>query len=469
MRNPMTRFWAVLDGIFLHQKMSLSSYELRKARVLTFLHLFIAVFVLASLVLSLTVAPTDNLSLLSGLVTVIVCLIVFKKWGNFPISGNLVAAGFPASLIPTIMETGGLHSDNLLWLLITPLIAILFGNKMSGLFWLVALEIFTAYLFRLEIAAPTSLDEHFRNFPPAYFWVSYSLLFFVVVFLMFLFKIGQDEIVKDLRKNQEILKERERLLTENNEKHRQISEQLRKSNSELEAFAYAASHDLKEPLRMIGMYTTLLQRRMGPSLTGENIEFMGYVTDGVSRMQRMLDDLLLYSRIGHGNDGEQACDLNDVLFLVQNNLQVRIAEGEATVNFGAMPKIMARQTETIQLFQNLIGNALKFRKKDIKPTIEVNWVLDRDMAVFGIRDNGIGIAPEFQEKVFAIFQRLHGKGDYEGSGIGLATCKKIVANLGGDIWLRSELGVGTTFFFSIPTARLIGQDGLPIVREEVVG
>lgn len=464
----MIRFWAVFDGLFLHERMAQSSYELRKARSLAFLHLFIVLFVGGSLVLSQLVAPTDDFTLLVGLICVIGCMIVFKKWGNFTISGNLVASCFPIALVPSIMDTGGLHSDNLLWLLLTPLIAILFGNKMSGLFWLMMLEFFTAYLFRVESNDPKLLHEYLGELPPAYFWISYSLLFFVVVSLMFMFKIGQDLIVQDLRLNQESLNERERLLTEKNKELSQISEQLRKSNSELETFAYAASHDLKEPLRMIGMYTTLLQRRLGTNLTEDNIEFMGYVTDGVSRMQRMLDDLLLYSRIGHGNDGEQVCNLNDVLFLVENNLKVRIAESEATIQFGDLPKIFARQTETIQLFQNLIGNAIKFRKKETKPLIEVNWVLDRDMAVFGIRDNGIGIAEEFQEKVFAIFQRLHGKGDYEGSGIGLATCQKIVENLGGEIWVRSELGVGTTFFFSIPTTRLIGKDGEPMVENSVI-
>ncbi len=454
----MGRFWAVFDGLFLHSKLQASSYELRKARILTCLHLFIESFLLISIVLSFTVAPTENAPLFMGLVFIAGCMYVFKKWGSLAISGNIVAAGFPISLVPTIMETGGLHSDNLLWLVLTPLIAILFSNKASGFVWLLALEVFTAYLFRRELVEPQSLSEHLRSLPPAYFWVSYSLLFFVVVSLMFIFRIGQDEIIRDLRANEEVLKERERLLTEKNEKLGEISEQLRKSNAELETFAYVASHDMKEPLRMIGMYTTLLQRRLGPSLSPEHAEFMGFVTSGVSRMQRMLDDLLLYSRIGHGDDGEQSVDLNDVVFLVKNNLKVRIEEAGADVIAGTLPKIRARQTEAIQLLQNLVGNAIKFRKKNLPPTVEVNWALDRDMAVFGVRDNGIGIAPEFQEKVFAIFQRLHGKGDYEGSGIGLATCKKIVASLGGDIWLRSEPGVGTTFFFSIPASRLVGDD-----------
>ena len=461
----MVRFWAVFDGLFLHKKFLNSSFELRKARVLAFLHIFISLFILASLGLSIFFAPTDNISLILGLICISGCMYFFKIWGNFSLSGNLVAAGFPISLIPSIIDTGGLHSDNLLWLLLTPLIAILFGNKLSGLIWLLALEGFTAYLFSLELSNPVFLSKQLSIYSPAYFWISYSLLFLVVVFLMFIFKIGQDEIIDDLYKNQLSLRERERLLTEKNEKLRYISDQLRKSNAELETFAYAASHDMKEPLRMIGMYTTLLQRRMGQNLTTENLEFMGYVTDGVSRMQRMLDDLLLYSRIGHGNDGEQICDLNDTMFLVENNLKVRIEECEATIQYSNLPKILIRHTEAIQLFQNLIGNAIKFRKKDVKPIIEVNWVVDREMAVFGIRDNGIGIAPEFQEKVFAIFQRLHGKAEYEGSGIGLATCKKIVANLGGEIWLRSELNVGTTFFFSMPIKRLIGKDGLPMSVE----
>jgi signal transduction histidine kinase len=454
----MIRFWAKFDYFFLKKEKMPSSYDLRKARLLTSVHIFIGLTCLMSLGFSFFVTPTPNLPSYIGLFCTAIYIYLFKKFGNFSLSGNLIAAGFPIALVSTILHTGGLHSDNLFWLLLAPMLAMLFGSRNSGFIWLVVLEFFTGYLYSLELKTSISLSVRLGEFPASYYWVSYSLLFMVIVSLVYIFRMGQDEIIRDLRENHQILENQKKVLNEKNTQLNELSAQLQKSNSELETFAYAASHDLKEPLRMIGMYTTLLQRRMGGNLSEENLEFMGYVTDGVNRMQRMLDDLLDYSRIGHGNDGEKAVDLNNTLLLVQNNLKVRIQETDATIENISMPVMWSRSTEMIQLFQNLIGNALKFRKKEIKPIVEVNWVIDRDMVVFGIRDNGIGIADEYLEKVFAIFQRLHNKSDYEGSGIGLATCKKIVENLGGTIWVRSKLDVGTTFLFSIPLDRMVGSE-----------
>jgi signal transduction histidine kinase len=454
----MIRFWVKFDNFFLKKEGISSSYDLRKARLLSMVHIFIAFTCIISLFFSFFVTPTPNLPAYVGLFCTAIYIYLFKKYGNFSLSGNLIAAGFPIALVSTVIETGGLHSDNLFWLLLAPMLAMLFGSRNSGFIWLIFLEFFTGYLYDLEFKNPIPLSIRLMSFPASYYWVSYSLLFMVIVSLVYIFRMGQDEIIRDLRENHQVLENQKKILNENNDKLKELSGQLQKSNSELETFAYAASHDLKEPLRMIGMYTTLLQRRMGGNLSEENLEFMGYVTDGVNRMQRMLDDLLEYSRIGHSNDGEKAVDLNKTLFLVQNNLKVRIQETEATIENITMPIMMSRSTEMIQLFQNLIGNALKFRKKDLKPVVEVNWVIDREMVVFGIRDNGIGIAEEYLEKVFAIFQRLHNKSDYEGSGIGLATCKKIVENLGGTIWVRSKLDVGTTFLFSIPLERMIGSE-----------
>ena len=222
------------------------------------------------------------------------------------------------------------------------------------------------------------------------------------------------------------------------------------TNGELENFASAASHDLKEPLRMIGMYTGLSKKRMLTLQDKPTVEYMGYVTDGVDRMQRLLDDLLQYSRTGKKQEDNKEIDLNAVLFVVISNLVATMKDTHATIVINELPTIEGSTTEMIQLFQNLIANSIKFRKADVIPEIKITATDEGDNYLISLDDNGIGIKKEFHDRVFAIFERLHSRSEFEGSGIGLATCKKIVAGAGGKIWLDSTEGVGTTFYFTFP-------------------
>lgn len=233
------------------------------------------------------------------------------------------------------------------------------------------------------------------------------------------------------------------------EKLKQTLAELERSNKELEQFAYVASHDLQEPLRMVSSYTQLLARRYKDKLDEDANDFITYAVDGATRMQTLINDLLTYSRIGTPVRPFKPTDCERVLQNVLNNLKVAIEENGASVTHEPLPTIMADSFQLIQLFQNLIMNAIKFRSK-APPRVHISAERGANEWIFSVRDNGIGIDPQYKERIFMIFQRLHGKGEYSGTGIGLAICKKIVEYHFGKIWVESESGKGAIFYFTFP-------------------
>jgi PAS domain S-box-containing protein len=232
----------------------------------------------------------------------------------------------------------------------------------------------------------------------------------------------------------------------------QRMEELARSNSDLEQFAYMVSHDLSEPLRMVGSYTQLLARRYAQRLDDEGREFMGFIVDGAHRMKRLIDDLLTYSRAGRADAMMEEVSLDSPVDEALLNMSRAIDEAGAVVERRPLPRVVCRRVAMVQLFQNLIGNALKFHR-DGKPVIRIDVQDDGDSWRFAVTDNGIGIAPEHFERIFVVFHRLHARERYEGTGIGLAIAKKIVERHGGRIWVESQVGQGTTFFFTLPKPR----------------
>lgn len=229
---------------------------------------------------------------------------------------------------------------------------------------------------------------------------------------------------------------------------KRMEEDLRRSNAELEQFAYVTSHDLQEPLRMISSYAQLLAPRYRERLDEDADEFIGYVVDGAERMQRLINDLLTYSRVGMREKDFAPTDLSAVLEAARTNLRIAIEESGAQITSGPLPAVWGDRSQLVQLFQNLIGNAIKFRGEEA-PQIRVGATRRDRRWVISVRDNGIGIEPAGIER---IFQRLHGRGEYPGTGIGLALCKRIVERHGGEIWVESVSGEGSTFYFTMSIA-----------------
>ncbi len=233
---------------------------------------------------------------------------------------------------------------------------------------------------------------------------------------------------------------------------------LARSNSELEQFAYVASHDLQEPLRKVASFCQLLERRYGDLLDERGKQYVAFAVDGAERMQVLINDLLAFSRVGRVYDSESEVDLNAVCDSAEQNLAHRIDAADAVIERDKLPTVVGDPTLLSMLWQNLIGNALKFSDPQRQPRVEITCELDGDDWQFAVKDNGIGIDPQFADKIFIIFQRLHSRGDaYGGTGIGLAMCRKIVEHHRGTIWLDPEhTGPGATFRFTLPAQKSEG-------------
>ncbi len=394
--------------------------------------------------------PHENPPLKIAVVVGVALVYVFRRFGSFNLSGNLLSFCAFLVLFDSVLSTGGLYSDNLLWMMGVPLLSLLFATPRFGMIWLVVLLGFTTHLYVLEINAEVSyrtatiaLDEH-------YFFTTYIGLFIMIVGIVLLFAYGQQMIISTLDAQKAELSRQKDEISKQAQSLKAAEQKLLASNIELEQFAYTASHDLKEPLRMISSYTQLIQRKLNQHLDASTTEYMGFITGGVSRMDKLLSDLLEYSRLGHNKEGFRNVNLNEILFIVINNLVTRMQETNAVIFSNELPVVKASHTEMIRLFQNLIANSIKFRREDAKPVIYLLHEIKDGCHQILVQDNGIGIPEENAHTVFNIFERLHGKHVYEGTGIGLATCRKIVHMVGGEIAVIPTANPGTAFLIKLP-------------------
>ena len=226
--------------------------------------------------------------------------------------------------------------------------------------------------------------------------------------------------------------------------------ELVRANQDLEQFAYSASHDLQEPLRSVKIYSELLARQLGDKLDGDTRKFLDFVSSGATRMESLVRDLLAYTVAGQLAQPETAENANDALSGALANLDGAIRASGAEVVSEPLPSLRVHATQLQQLFQNLVGNAIKYRRPEIPPVINVTARRDGESWLFSVSDNGLGIESQYQERVFGLFKRLHGGDEYSGTGIGLAICRRIVERYHGRIWVESEIGKGSTFNFTLP-------------------
>jgi len=232
------------------------------------------------------------------------------------------------------------------------------------------------------------------------------------------------------------------------ERLKQITAEMQRSNTELEQFAYVISHDLQEPLRMVSSYTQLLAKRYSNKLDSDADEFISYAVDGAKRMQILLQDLLEYSRVGTRGKPFALVNCEHVVQQAMANLKIAIEESGASVSYDVLPTVVGDEGQLVQVFQNLIGNAIKFRR-DEPPQVRISARRRNSMVTFSIEDNGIGISSQHSQSIFEIFRRLHTREEYPGTGMGLAICKKIAERHGGTISVVSQPGKGSTFHFSV--------------------
>ncbi len=256
-------------------------------------------------------------------------------------------------------------------------------------------------------------------------------------------------ILDDLNQSNEDLQAAHDILEE---RVKERTAELARSNAELEQFAYIASHDLQEPLRMVSSYVQLLERRYKGKLDQDADDFIAYASEGAVRMQRLINDLLAYSRVGTRGKSFEEVSLDGIMDQAIENLQLAIRDKHATVTHDPMPTVYGDAGQLTQVFQNLIDNAIKF-SGDKPPNVHVWATIEGRNCVCRVKDNGIGIAPEYMPRLFILFQRLHTRKEYPGTGLGLAICKRIVERHGGRIWAESVPGEGSIFCFQIPTTQ----------------
>ncbi|NNE28263.1 MAG: tetratricopeptide repeat protein [Saprospiraceae bacterium] len=288
--------------------------------------------------------------------------------------------------------------------------------------------------------------------------VSIATLFGLALFFMFIFTRAKSNHVKEkndllLSKNQEILRQ---------------NEILKSSNQDLKQYAYVISHDLKEPLRNISSFTSLLKRRLKGKLDENTQDYMDYITNGVNQMTSLLTDLLEYSKIRKKKHEVNRTDPNEVIDRVIESMQFKIEDAQAEIEVHNLPQVVMEENHFYQVMLNLISNGLKFRG-EARPKVKVTCKQVGEQYVFSVSDNGIGIDPEFHDKIFVVFQRLHNRGEFSGSGIGLSTCKKIINDYGGQIWVDSNPDEGSTFHFTIPKTPVDLEDPvmeLPEINKE---
>jgi len=392
-----------------------------------------------------------------------------RHYRNYDLNIRLGIA-FSALLLVYVFLTGGVNGTGFVCYYAFPLIACFFlGSKRGAIATaLISLPVVALFLMR----TPPSLLARYSSDFKLRFLFSFSL---VSVF-SYLFECARERDQGELRRGQNDLEKQveERTLAlrqANQSLQKEIGErrraeealekktqELARSNRDLEQFAYVASHDLQEPLRMVTSYVQLLARRYKGKLDSDADEFIVFAMDGAIRMWRLINDLLAYSRVSTESRELESTDCEAVLNESLDNLKVAIEENGAVVTHDSLPTVMADNPQLVQLFQNLIGNAIKFRGSE-PPHVHLSASRNGDRWTFSVRDNGIGIAPEYARRIFILFQRLHSREKYAGTGIGLAICQKIVERHGGDIWVESELGRGATFYFTLPERK--GNSAFP--------
>ena len=384
-----------------------------------------------------------------------ILLLIFRMTASLKITTNLFVCFLAFIFYNLTLKTGGISSVDAMSIFFLPLIAFVLADVRSGLFWL---ALITCWLFYLHyLAASPEQMQNFKDQTTIYgrhYYLIVSVANLFIAFILFsIFHFENKKLIQKLEAQRSELAQKNDAYAQQTEILEKTQQQLKNSNLELEQYAHATSHDLKQPIRTINGFANLLKRNLKKkdALDEKNTEYIGLIINGTNSMLRLVNDLLAYAKLTATQEVPfEKLPLDQVLDNVLSDLQNQIDTNQVTIDRYELPTLDVVPVKINQIFQNIISNAIKFKKKDQPLTIKISGENKGTHWELSIEDNGIGIEKEHQEKIFAPFQKLHSESEYDGSGIGLATCKRIIKLHQGDIWVESELNKGTKFIFTLP-------------------
>lgn len=394
-------------------------------------------------------------------ILVIGSILAFKHIGSFNLSGNLTSLAIYICSFPLALKTGGLYSHDLVSLVLIPIIAFLLADKRSGLVWMgiIIMSFISAYVLTIQNSTIFYRGQTLQ-FPPEYYLSGLIIILCAASLIVYVFKVGQTALTQELmEQKKELIEQKEQLVQQRMVILKEQAEKeeaqilLQKSNLALEQYAYVVSHDLKQPLRSVTSFSELIYVQLeNQGLLDEKLkEYFGFVLDSTDDMKHLIEDVLEYAKIEYidSNINLEPVSMERCIDRALIHLKDNITKNSITINtIGEMPIIEGIQTQLIQLVQNLVSNAIKFRKVNTPCNITIK-VEKGEQWKFAISDNGIGIPADKVDDIFQPFRKFSNR---KGTGIGLATCKKILDNHNGEIWAKSEQFIGTTIYFTIPIA-----------------
>lgn len=371
-------------------------------------------------------------------------LYIFKRTGSFNIACNIFSAGIFIFLGKDIIANGGIFAFGNAFLVAIPFIMFIFADKRYGQLWSVIICISIVYLYFMEVNNKLTNAEFLELNRPNFELLAIFMFFLFILGLVFIVSRGQSIIIDELNDKRKSLEAKQQELEE-------LKVELLTSNKELEIYAQVASHDLKQPLRTISSFGRLLKRELNGSLNDKANEYLGFIINESVDMNSMVSEMLNYSKMNSENGVNiEKIDTKKLLDNILLKLMNQIKSEDVKIVIDEVPDfIFGQKVRLSQLFQNLISNSIKFKKLGTPLKIKISGVEESDCWHFSVEDNGIGIDPTYHNKIFDMFRRLHTKESYNGSGIGLATCKKIAKLHKGDIWVNSAVGKGASFQFTI--------------------
>jgi len=423
--------------------------ELTRAK--TLISLLLACLILTLILIPIQSIIASDFPVLITCIGIITLIVIFKITKSTFITGNLTICLIFLALFSTIFKSGGIYSHDLAGMVIIVIISISVANTKTTLFWILAVACMICY-FYYNAQNPANLDIYKiqrGSFPIEYYLVvNLALLALPSAFVFILASLNK-KLVRTLRSTNAELDISHDKLSKETQKLSYTKSQLESSNQKLERYAHAASHDLKQPIRTIYGFTQLLSKRLNKLDINDSkmTEYIEYINSGATRMDKQVQELLSYSVV-NSNDNISVQNVQEILQEVIQDLKSQIDGSKVIFKIGQMPEIKVRRTNLSQVFQNLISNAIKYKKNDVPLSLNIFSIDNQDEWVFCIEDNGIGIEEEKQGLVFDLFSQSDNGS--EGQGIGLSTCKEIIESYHGRIWVDSKIGRGSKFCFSLP-------------------